>query len=132
MSLVRQAYQIEENKLRTILEWELPTTGAGLQSFLGLITFVRHHVRHIADLTAPLEAIKYQRTIQWDEQARESFDVVKHAFASAPLLNYPDLIKHFILLVMHPIQVWAEYCTNLVRVTMKLLRLISWRSVHRS
>ncbi len=91
----RSGISIEENKLRTIMDWELPATGAGLQSFLGLITFVRQHVRHIADLTAPLEAIKHHKQIQWTDELKESFAVVKNAFASAPLLAYPDYNKAF-------------------------------------
>ena len=86
---------IEETKLKTIMEWELPLTGAGMQSFLGLVTFIRSHVRHIADLTADLEAIKHQKNIIWNEELKEKFETVKHAFASAPLLVYPNYEKSF-------------------------------------
>ena len=34
--LSKDGVAIEENKLRTIMDWELPATGAGLKSFLGL------------------------------------------------------------------------------------------------
>ena len=35
----------------------------------------------------------------WDQQAQESFDALKQALASAPLLSAPDFTRDFILYV---------------------------------
>lgn len=85
----------DPDKLETIRNWPLPSTGAELQSFLGLGTFLRQHVRHYAELTGPLEAIKYQKNIEWNDMLVECFKAVQQAVASAPILSFPDFNKPF-------------------------------------
>ena len=89
---------IANDKLSKILEWPRPVTGKQLASFLGLITFVRHHVRHFADVTAELEAIKRTKgNINWTPSLIESFELIRQAIANAPTLVYPDFNKPFYL-----------------------------------
>jgi hypothetical protein len=80
-----------------ILNWAYPTTGAAMQSFLGLGTYLRDHVRHYADLTAPLEKIKTRKVIEWTDSLRESFNAVKHAFSTAPFLVFPKPEKRWVI-----------------------------------
>jgi hypothetical protein len=77
-------------KMEAISSWELPTTGKDLQRFLGFLTFIRRHIRHFADLTGPLEAVKNQPTVEWSEQLRECFETVKEAVTKAPFLQFPQ------------------------------------------
>ena len=56
---------IDPNKLEDIEKWEVPVTGKQLHSFLGFATFIRQHVRHFADLTAPLETVKGEKVVPW-------------------------------------------------------------------
>lgn len=77
-------------KLQAIHDWELPTTGKELQRFLGFVTFIRRYVRHFADLTGALEAVKNQNTIQWTDELRECFETIKEAVARAPFLQFPQ------------------------------------------
>ena len=82
--------------LAKILDWPRPITGKQLASFLGLITFVRQHVRHFADLTAELEALKRTKgNIIWTPVLEHCFTTVRHAIAHAPLLCFPDFNKPF-------------------------------------
>ena len=81
---------MDQSKLQVLLDWPLPVTGQQLQSFLGLVTFVRQYIRHIGEITAPLEAIKHHKVIEWTTELRDSFEVLKQALASAPFLRYPD------------------------------------------
>ena len=69
-----------------------------MASFLGLITFVRQHIRHFADLTAELESLKKVKgNITWTSALEHSFNTVRHAIAHAPLLHFPDFNKPFFL-----------------------------------
>ena len=90
-----QGISIHPSKRKMIEEWELPQTGAALQSFLGFVTFVRAHLRHVGEITAPLEAIKLNKVIEWDDHLRECFYTLKAAVASAPILKFPDFTKPF-------------------------------------
>ena len=49
-------------KQQMMLAWPRPTSGVGIASFLGLGTYLRDHIRHYAELTAPLESIKKTTT----------------------------------------------------------------------
>lgn len=77
------------------MNWILPDTGAGLQSFLGLATFVRQHVRHFAELTAGLESIKNNKLLQWTPELIQDFESTKIAISTAPILTFPDFNKPF-------------------------------------
>lgn len=85
----------DPDKLAVVRDWPLPATGKQLQSFLGLCSFLRQHVRHYAELTAPLEDVKLDSTIQWNDVLRTSFDVVKDALLRSPVLSFPDFTRPF-------------------------------------
>lgn len=85
----------DPDKLAVVRDWPLPVTGKQLQSFLGLCSFLRQHVRHYAELTAPLEDVKLEPTIQWNDVLRSSFDVLKEALLRAPVLSFPDFSLPF-------------------------------------
>ena len=90
-----EGISLSPTKIEQIEGWPLPNTGKELQSFLGLATFVRHHVRHFADITAPLEAVKNDTVIEWTESLREHFELTKKAIATAPILQFADFRKPF-------------------------------------
>ena len=88
---------IDPKKLSAIMDWELPTTGKELQSFLGMVTYVRQHIRHIAELTAPLEAIKNDKTVVWTDLLKHHFELIKKAICHAPFLKLPDYTRPFFI-----------------------------------
>ena len=85
----------DPDKLAVVRDWPQPVTGKQLQSFLGLCSFLRQHVRHYAELTAPLEDIKLEPTIEWNDTLQTSFDVLKEALLRAPVLSFPDFSLPF-------------------------------------
>ena len=89
-TISRDGVGIDPQKMETIRAWPRPNTGQQLQSFLGLVTFVRGHIRHIGELTGPLESIKHNKHIEWTDELNESFNAVKAAVAGAPILRFPD------------------------------------------
>jgi hypothetical protein len=86
---------ISPAKVQAILDWELPTTGKQLQSFLGFATFIRRSIRHFADISGPLESVKNTTTIEWNDTLRACFDTVKEAVSRAPFLQFPDFSLPF-------------------------------------
>ena len=87
--------RLDPKKVQTIMEWPKPATGTELQSFLGLGTFLRDHIRHYADITGPLEAVKRQKVIDWTLTLDRCWDLVKRAFSRAPFLKFPDFNRPF-------------------------------------
>ena len=43
--------------------------------------------------------MKKDTTFCWDEQAQQSFDVLKRSLASAPVISPPDYSREFLLYV---------------------------------
>ena len=89
--------KLDPEKKRLIMSWPQPETGEQLASFLGLGTYLRDHIRHYADITAPLESAKKQKNIQWTESLKQSFELVKRAFSTAPFLKFADFSKRFVI-----------------------------------
>jgi hypothetical protein len=86
---------IDPDKLKAVNEWPRPMTGEQMQSFLGFVTFLRGSVRHFADLTAPLEAVKNNKDIEWTPLLVHHFELTKQALARAPFLKFPDFSRPF-------------------------------------
>src|SRR5207248_11426775 len=86
---------IDPDKLKEIDNWSRPENGEQLQKFLGFATFLRSHVRHFADLTGPLEAVKYHKVIEWTPFLIEQFELTKEAIKRAPFLQFPDYSRSF-------------------------------------
>lgn len=95
--ITRSGICLDPEKRDMILNWPRPNDGAGLASALGLGAYLRDHVRHYADISAPLERVKRQKEISWTPALNESWELFKRAFASAPLLSFPDFNKRFVL-----------------------------------
>lgn len=96
--LTTEGIAISQQKLGKIAEWPLPQTGKQLASFLGLITYIRQHVRHFADLTAEFDTLKKTDSkIEWTEAREHAFFTLKQAIANAPILRFPDFNKTFYL-----------------------------------
>jgi transposase InsO family protein len=88
---------ISPPKLEKALDWPTPRTGEQLQKFLGFAGFLRQHVRHYADLTGPLHEVKNCKNLNWTDILQQSFDTTKHALATAPILQFPDFEKRFVI-----------------------------------
>ena len=89
--------ELDPEKVEMIEKWELPQTGERLQSALGLGAYLRDHIRHYADLAAPLEAVKKEKVIQWDDKLKRHWQLWKRAFSTAPIISFPNPEKRFVL-----------------------------------
>jgi len=48
---------MDEEKIRTIKEWEEPMNVKGIQSFLGFANFYRRFIRDYSKITTPLSSL---------------------------------------------------------------------------
>ena len=91
----------DTSKVESIRQWPFPADVKAMQSFLGVVNFVRPHLRHLADLEAPLNRARvskaaYEREVQHNLPAmEEAFSIIKEAIAQAPILVYPDFMREF-------------------------------------
>ena len=63
--------------------------------------FLQRFVMNFSNLTRGfMRLLKKDPTFCWDERAQESFDALKRALASAPVISPPDYSRDFLLYVV--------------------------------
>jgi hypothetical protein len=96
----RQGFRPDPHKIAEICNWQKPSTGKSLKSFVCLAGYFREHIRDFATLVEPLQAATMQRNLRWNENMEKAFQLIKSKFADDDLtLAYPDLTKEMHLYV---------------------------------
>ena len=93
--LSTQGIGIDPDKVKSISDHPLPPTGDNMMVFLGETGYIAQHVRNYAELSAPLQAVKFQKKIEWTDEMKLSFETLKHAVCNSPFLQYPDYTLPF-------------------------------------
>ena len=85
-------------KVEAIQLWEPPCTVTEIRSFLGMSGYYRKFLEHYADVSKPLVNLtKKDEPFTWSDKCQASFEHIKEALVTAPVLAYPDMSKPFIL-----------------------------------
>lgn len=81
-------------RLDSVLQFELPTFGKQLKSFVGFCNYFRDHVENFSTKMFPLnELLKdydKRRRLVWTEQSRQAFEDMKMAIHNCPSLYFID------------------------------------------
>lgn len=87
-----------EDKIDAILKYPLPKTTTEIKSFLGLIGYYRKFIKDFAKITKPMtNCLKKNVKIELNDEYIKSFETCKALLTNAPLLQYPNFDKPFIL-----------------------------------
>ena len=94
-----QGVQMDEEKVRAVLNWPRPKTTKELQRFLGFSNFYRRFIRNFSSVAAPLTSLLKgsPRLFSWSPEAEEAFRTLKTRFTSSPLLKHPDPALPFVV-----------------------------------
>lgn len=85
-------------KIQAIQNWPAPTDLRQLRGFLGLAGYYRKFIRNYGSISRPLsDLLKKGVVFSWSPQLQLSFDTLKQALISAPVLALPDFSKAFTL-----------------------------------
>jgi ribonuclease HI len=91
-----EGVKIDPKRVEAIRNLSLPRSKKDIQSFLGTINFVRRFIGNFAELTKNITAmLRKDSEIKWTEAARQSFNDIKEAITTAPVLISPDFSKVF-------------------------------------
>jgi len=86
----------DPKKIVAVQQWPVPLSVKDVRNFLGLAGYYRHFVRHFAVITKPLtELLKKGVPFHWIEPQANSFQALKDALTSAPVLALPDFNRPF-------------------------------------
>ena len=92
-----EGLSMDPKKIQTVLEWKKPTTVRDVQCFLGFANFYRIFIKDYSKIAAPLTRLTCKDKLEWSTEADQSFEILKMAFTSAPILTHLDFQKPFFL-----------------------------------
>jgi hypothetical protein len=88
--------KIDPKRVEAIKNMSLPRSKKDIQSFLGTINFIRRFIVKFAELTKHITVVlRKDSEVKWTEAARHSFDTIKEAITTTPILISPDFSKVF-------------------------------------
>ena len=87
---------MDEEKIKAIKDWPMPTSVTKARSFYGLASFYRRFVKDFSTLVAPLnEIVKKSVGFRWGEAQEKAFNLLKDKLCYAPLLSLSNFSKTF-------------------------------------
>ena len=82
----------DPTKVKAIVEMPPPTDVAGVQRLLGMVQYLHKFLPALADMTKPLRELTQKNTEWvWDQPQQDTFEALKQAVASTPVLRYYSL-----------------------------------------
>ena len=114
MKISDKGISVDEEKIKVIKDLKRPQTLKQTRSFLGQVAFHRRHIKDFSQIAAPLynllkqsdtdESNKQQqyaknknKPVTWNEECENSFQILKNALISPPILAWVNFDKRFIL-----------------------------------
>lgn len=86
------------SKVDCILNFPVPKKSKDIQSFLGLAGYYRRFIPNFAKISKPLtKLLKKDTPFLFDSECNSSFDELKKALVSNPILIYPNFQEPFLL-----------------------------------
>ena len=87
--LTKDGLKMDSAKVQIIQDWPEPHKLKDIQSFLGFANFYRRFISDYSDIVVPLTQLTHKGT-PWNftNAARKSFEALKSAFTTAPILTH--------------------------------------------
>ncbi|PNF43128.1 hypothetical protein B7P43_G18013 [Cryptotermes secundus] len=88
----------DKEKIKAVTDFPIPQSQKDIKSFLGLAGYYRKFIVDFSSFARPLtDLLKKENEWTWTEKEQTSFELLKSKLTKAPLLQYPDFSKPFIL-----------------------------------
>ena len=101
------------NKLDSIKHMPVPNSAKEIKQFLGLTGYYRKFVPRFADISRPLTTLTKKDTkFKWTSACQKSFELLKEALCSEPVLKYADTSKPYTLYTDASKYGWAGVLTQ--------------------
>ncbi|GBO03604.1 Retrovirus-related Pol polyprotein from transposon 297 [Araneus ventricosus] len=96
--VISAGVKTDPDKIKAVVDWPRPETIHDLRSFLGLCTHYRRFVKNFSTIARPLHKLTEAKSnFNWTEEFEKSFNGLKQALTSSPILTCPRTDKDFIL-----------------------------------
>jgi len=89
----------DPKKIEKVKDFSRPTTVTKIRSFLGLASYYRKFIKNFSQIAKPMnQLVKKDEPFEWTEKQEESFEKLKQALITVPILRHPDFNKIFYLM----------------------------------
>ena len=89
---------VDPNKIKAILEWPVPKSRKGVETFLGFVNYHLDHIKEYAHISACLyELTGPKGTYNWTAEHQAAFESLRECLVCAPILSCPNNGDTFIL-----------------------------------
>ena len=91
-------------KVKVVKEYERPKTKTQVRAFMGLCGYYRRFIPSFCTVVNSLTELtrkKKENVVKWNEASKHSFNFLKEALMSKPVLTIPDWARKFIFKLMH-------------------------------
>ncbi len=100
MIISEKGLATDPQKVSDIVNMPRPTNVKALSRFLGMVSFYSRFIPHFSSISVPLNRLKKKNVIfTWAEQEQRSFDQLRNALVTPPVLHFPNFDDTFILSV---------------------------------
>ena len=90
--LTPDGIQIDPDKISAIQNMERPSNKQELESYLGMVNYLKRHSFELIRLTRPfMDIMKKHALFSWQSQHEDAFNQIKHVISNAPVLTYYDV-----------------------------------------
>lgn len=88
----------DPGKLESIRHYPRPTSQTKIKQFLGLAGYYRRFIENFSGHARPMTQLLQKSAIfKWTGAQEQAFSILKEALCNAPVLQYPDFTKNFII-----------------------------------
>ena len=92
-----EGVKVDPRKIKVIMEWPIPKTIKKLRGFLAFLGYYIRFVRNYGHIVAPLITLLNKDSFHWNENANISFEQLKKAMCTTPMLATLVFTKEFIV-----------------------------------
>jgi hypothetical protein len=90
--------RVDPKKLVNIDDWQPPTTGKQVQSYMGTFNFFREYMPLISTIAAPLDALRNKAgPFELNNLQLKCFNALKNVLVQSPILYFPDFSQDFLV-----------------------------------
>ncbi|KAL0128565.1 hypothetical protein PUN28_003720 [Cardiocondyla obscurior] len=89
----------DPSKISAVRNYPTPKKIKNIQSFIGLSGYYRKFIANFSKIAKPLTNLTRKgQEFKWEIEQQQAFKMLKEKLTTAPVLNYPDFAKKFLII----------------------------------
>ncbi|XP_073133323.1 uncharacterized protein [Henckelia pumila] len=94
----KEGIAVDPSKVEAVQNWGIPKNASEIRSFLALAGYYRKFIKGFSSIAVPLTSLtKKNAKYVWSQECQRSFDQLKEALTSAPVLAVPMDLEEFVV-----------------------------------